>query len=916
MKPNFNIWYTSDEVKDYHPIVEWCLQNALNILQLDNVYSVAHHYEIPGSTTIPDFAIVDKNSERVVFIIEVKKSKSEVESQRYWNQTRGYVRDLKFKWKPNTPLYYCITNIEELLLFCERDAPISNCLLKGNPYEHDGFDADSHNAEQSSEKLTASFVKIIELVHQQQSPDWVNNWDPLVKSFIANYMSLANKVSLDSDEAKEISLYELLRLLFYAYLREYYLLNSHSNSAYFSNLIKTVTSGNKFGTLLQGYYDRVLQLDFKQIFSEYPLNSIQLIKDDAEVVENFKNFIISLERYIKLAIKENSSPPYLFSLLSSEIYEREELHNKGKVMTDSELATLLAEFTLSGNEQSVIDPGCGDGSLLSAAYDRLMSFQNLSPKQNHQELVGILHGREIDPFLSQLATFRILAKNFESVSPSVELDILASDIFRTLEPSKYDAVLINPPFLRNDDQNAPITNKGLMLDSINKSGIRNFVEESKQPNLLYYFLNYSWHYLKPNGRLGAILMTKVLNNQDGIPFKRFIRDKVELVIQYPSDYFPEFKVTTCIIICNKEVASGDIKFVNVKNTAILENISDFSNEIKKSAKNHINPNYSVKFVNRNEIKDSDNWRLFLIDPEDRFSKLNSNSLLVDIQSLFSQIKRGQADNSGGTNTIFFESNKNPLLHLSKSLSKDNVIPGLKNNRNRRNFELKSTDLFIEKAVKIPSVYAASLDISSVEDGALKTYLESGKEHYGVNKWKRIISEAHRSTVDAKIIIPRADRTKHSIYLNNTGEEITISSNFIYLAFPIKQNYGNRNENDILKCITAYLLSSFGQIQFEILSNNQEGMRKFEKHAALKLKVIDPKKLSDSEIEEITSIFDQLKNKNTVFSGLEITNSPRSELDLVIAKTLFTHDHQDYKSFTDLLNEVKGFLFDLVEGRGS
>ncbi len=917
MNPNFNIWYTSDEVRDYHPIVEWSLNKAIDALHLQDIYTVIHHYNIPGSSTIPDFALIDNSSKRVVFVVEVKRNKAEVESQRYWNQARGYVRDLKFKWKPNSPLYYCVTNIEELLFFCEREAPISSCLLIGNPYKHTDFDPELQKSKVSADQLTNSFKSIIEQIHRNATPVWVNNWNPLVHSFMANYLSLAGKVNLDSEQAKEISLYELLRLLFYGYLREYYLLNGHSNASYFSDLIRSTSSSSQFGNLLKGYFDKVLQLDFRQIFSEYPLNEIHLINSSKEIIEDFKDFVVSLEKYIKEAVKENSSPPYFFNLLSSEIYEREELHNKGKVMTDPELATLLVEMTLSGNEKNIIDPGCGDGSLLSASYDKLMSSLNLSSGKNHQELINRLHGREIDPFLSQLASFRLLAKNFESVNPSTYLDITPEDIFEKLEKTHYDAVVMNPPFLRNDDSNAPITNKEQMIESIKKAELDCFVEDAKQPNLLYYFVNYAWHYLKNEGHLGAILMTKVLNNQDGTPFKKFIKDKVDYIVQYPRSYFPEFKVTTCIIVCTKRERSKNvIKFVNIKNPSVLEDINSFGNEIKAINSNEINPNYSVKLVNSNDIKSSDNWRLFLIDPEDKFNKFNNHPLLSEITSFFKEIKRGQSDNSGGTNFIYYESIQNPLADYTEGLSESAITQGLKNNRSKRYLELTKEDLYQEKAIKIPKDYAELLDLDVIEDPKLKVYLQKGRDHYGEKKWKKIVSEAYRSRVNATLIIPRADRKKHTVYLNNSGKEIVISSNFTYLSSPIQNKFGKLKEKTALAFIEAYLVSSFGQIQFEVQSNNQEGMRKFEKRSALKLKVIDPSRLSESEINTVIERFNVLNSANCEFLGLEISDSPRKELDLSIANILFTHDPQDYGSTEDLYNDVKRFLFDLVEGRST
>ena len=67
--------YSDDEVKDFHPIVELCLNKALSILQKLDIAEIIHHPKIPNTTTIPDFGIRLKASKRFIFIVEVKRTK-------------------------------------------------------------------------------------------------------------------------------------------------------------------------------------------------------------------------------------------------------------------------------------------------------------------------------------------------------------------------------------------------------------------------------------------------------------------------------------------------------------------------------------------------------------------------------------------------------------------------------------------------------------------------------------------------------------------------------------------------------------------------------------------------------------------------------------------------------------------------
>ena len=68
-----NLWYNSDEVTGFHPVVENAIKNAIINCGYDSVMELVHHPAIPNSTIIPDFAIKLKSSNRYIFVIEVKK---------------------------------------------------------------------------------------------------------------------------------------------------------------------------------------------------------------------------------------------------------------------------------------------------------------------------------------------------------------------------------------------------------------------------------------------------------------------------------------------------------------------------------------------------------------------------------------------------------------------------------------------------------------------------------------------------------------------------------------------------------------------------------------------------------------------------------------------------------------------------
>jgi len=477
------LWYDYDEVGQFHPIVEDTLNQALINTGYDSIAEVVHHPTVPNSTIVPDFGIRLKSSQRYVFIVEVKRTSRDINSQRYQNQSRNYVTEFIPHWQNTYHKYFCVTNVEQLILFADRQGPLSTCVLKNNPKTHPTFQSITHDATATIAAFQDTMEQIFNDIFTHQSPDWDNNWLPIVEGFHQNFISLKGNLSYPSQTSEELSLYELFRLFAFVYLREFYAQHNSSNGSHFRGFPTESDDFQRFTNRLQNSYNRILQLDFKQVFSNHP-DALQRIFPEnftESTAIHFKGLVESLNNYAKDAVKDNPSPPYIFDLLTSKIYNHEQLHKKGKVMSDAELANLLATLIIQHCEDKVLDPGCGDGSLLDAAYDRLEYLaSSVGIIKAHNQLLAQTTGIEIDPFLAQLTTFRLIAKNLIQVNNRTQADITVADVFTQAHPTRFDVVMMNPPFLRNDNKVAPITDssKQLMINSIENQGIESIFEQT------------------------------------------------------------------------------------------------------------------------------------------------------------------------------------------------------------------------------------------------------------------------------------------------------------------------------------------------------------------------------------------------------------------------------------------------------
>ncbi len=909
-----NLWYDSDEVADFHPVVEDALNNVISRLGYETEVELVHHPSIPNSTIVPDFAIKLRSTDRYIFVIEVKKTKRDVSSQRFQNQTRSYVSDFATFWEPSYPKYFCLTNIEEVMLFADRSGAISNCVLKEFPESHTDFSPETHDATVTVTEFEQTFENILQRIFARSTPQWANNWGPIIDSFYQNFSNLSQSLTYNQELSNELTLYELFRLLAFAYLKDYYNLTGSSNQSFFRAFPSEDDSLDNFRSRLENNYNRVLQLDFDQVFSSHPNLQERIFPENLtdSILAYFKDCIRVLSDYSSQAVSDNHHPEYIFNLLTSKVYDKGTLHKEGKIMSDTELSSLLATLTIEDEDSKIIDPCSGDGALLDAAYDniKVQSLTNRSGK-SHNDILSQISGVEIDPFLAQLSTFRLVSKNLNEINNGTEAKISVGDIFQKPDDSEYDALLMNPPFLRNDNQRAPITDadKDKMINAIDAYCSDNFINGSSQPNLYFYFVNYIWHYLNDNGRAGLILMAKFLNSLDGINLKSFISDKVEAVILYPRNYFEDFKVTTVIVLLSKQ-PSNSIKFLRIIEENLLAEPTRIKN-ILASNTSITSSDYTLRIEGR-DLDPESNWKLFLIDPEDKFTQFDELDFLNNLSHHFSTIKRGGAGNVGGSKIIYPDFDKEPFQGMSSNYRGY----GVKNSKAKRDYILTNSDLMDEEAIHFPDRYDDDSDIGLNSDNhndRILNSLFSDENDKNAIKWRRIVNSSYRSKVQFDILIPRAERTKHTVYFNPHDDEVLLSTNFFFLS-GIKNINPNISEAEQCKFVVAFLNSCFGQIQFEIHSNNQEGLRKLEGFHIEKFQLPDLSLMTQDEVTAVIESFEDLNSDETSYSGAEGLATGRRNLDESIGELIFSRDTLGFQSADELVNYFELFLADLVEDR--
>ena len=210
----------------------------------------------------------------------------------------------------------------------------------------------------------------------------------------------------------------------------------------------------------------------------------------------------------------------------------------GEFFTPQEVSELLARLTAAdGHEiRSVYDPACGSGSLL-------LKFSKTIGRDNHALKY---YGQEINPTTYNLCRINMFLHNINYDNFDIQLgDTLLNPLHRDFEP--FDAIVSNPPYsipwegsknplLINDDRYsgpgvlAPDSTADLaftlhMLRSLAESGTAAIVEF---PGVLYR-----------GGKEKAIRQWLVEEN------------RIDAIIQLPSNLFFGVGIATCIIVLRK-----------------------------------------------------------------------------------------------------------------------------------------------------------------------------------------------------------------------------------------------------------------------------------------------------------------------------------------------------------------------------
>jgi adenine-specific DNA-methyltransferase len=209
----------------------------------------------------------------------------------------------------------------------------------------------------------------------------------------------------------------------------------------------------------------------------------------------------------------------------------------GQFFTPLWVGRAMAHWLLSEPTSTVLDPGCGSGSLLIAS-----ALERSDPSVR---LIGL----DSDPVAVQMATTTRAIRRIE------EMDVRVADFLLDPLPETPDAVICNPPFTRHHD--IPVTLKTAIHEGFqSRLGLR----LSRLASLHVLFLVRALEVSGPNARLAFITPSHWLEMAYGREVKRFLLEqgRVEAIVKFPAEHllFPGVRTTAAITLFRKGASPG------------------------------------------------------------------------------------------------------------------------------------------------------------------------------------------------------------------------------------------------------------------------------------------------------------------------------------------------------------------------
>lgn len=691
-------------------------------------------------------------------------------------------------------------------------------------------------------------------------------------------------------------------------------------------------------TQLPRVWDRLRELDFSQAFDASTAPGAGELAAVRDLLSAYFEQITEPPTNVYRMARERSDAYEIFPVLVEAARHDADADASGKVPTDPELAALLAELVIQDRPGTVLDPGAGEGALLVSAYHCLAGL-GLQPS----EALALLRGIESDSLHARIAATRLALQEPASVNRNFAVSITHGDMFADPARFNVDYVVMNPPFRRYEHQGEnsalPQEVREHYRASIEALTGREAACASGQQNLYSYYVEWVLNAVPAGTRFGIILDNKWYHNKYAAPLRSILLRlaDVEAIVEYPyGGLFNGVIIATSILVGTRRdnAGAGYTRFVRSTTDLRQADPKEVSTAVFRGGP--LPTGWTMRAVPQRSLKPEIGWKSNF-DPG---LAQDFTATLPALRSLFRRSRRGSlAKEEGGMSSLAFPFSRSSYGYVRaasaqatrryqnervralsvaenaylSSLAAD--IPmafrgfAIENPDVVHHYELTESDVGTQATIEPPSlrgepVFNSQRRTAWTAEHALAVDELMADPHVArfVTEFRRLtgLSPAMLSEEDlwvglrepaaGELVVPRKLRGGHKIFVNpfpryRGDRQIRLSSNFISFAEPICVDEGSGVDRmTAVKTIAAFLMSSYGQLQLEMLGANREGLLAVEDHHLAQVRVLDPRSVSRSVREEVIVAAGSLPFP--VSNGiLSISQVERNQLDVAIARGL-------------------------------
>lgn len=800
---------TDKEIECFHPVCKEALEGALKQLNLDKDYEVQHHRYV--GTIEMDLVVANKNTNKILCVVEVKRTIAAVNSTRYQYQAMSYVQSLRDNELESR--YYILTNLECSCLFkFDKNRP--------NVYEQiiePGFSLNHKFADVSKAKfmtdLTKQYANLISIVKNDSG------------QYMLSFKQFADEIHDKLD--KDIEWKKALVALFYEYIRG-------SFTKINRNELKTIAQlSNKVDLICR----ESLKVNFKDIFT------LPDLAPNQRNVETSRTLIQQLFELGKTYVDADELASVMHKVVS------EEHKHEGEVPTDTDLATLMLWLVkcFTGElaaDEKIMDPASGSGSLLCAAAS---VYKGIKPSQ--------LVANDINNRLLQLLSLRIGLKFASTVEKGNTARITSMNIadLPTTDFEHIKAIVMNPPYLAATGVNC-VSRKAELYRRIRLLKGCDPTTTSGQMPLEGPFVELVSTLAKEGTVIAAILPNTHFTTKGDA--SRAIRTMLlndfglQLIFNYPQEkLFEGVAQNTSIVIGVKGTKANDVLYL-YSNEIVSEIDASTISEILKSKFSieeisNINNQFEGCQMPKEKLEQmiDDGWQIGNITKHDAQNFVQANiatsRLLTTLSgSEFKDYQRGKIGNEGCTDLLYLNS-KNPFLTKAHKQMKGHLAAGLNNAKFDKLVLGEGESVFFNVGGMSDRQIRKVVDIFIEEENAKgkkqRRDKKSPEDYVSILK-----KESGRVSPAHSVMLPRMIRSKGRVFVSD--RPTFVSTNFFVIEA----------EKMGAKILASWFSTIFYQLECEAYGNNRKGLRKLEKEDYEPLHVPVTSELSEEEKQRIVS----------------------------------------------------------------